>query len=76
MFDAIAFQKGGVKQASAHSVVVRDQATQVAIVVVRRHGEFTEVLTPDHPEFVRTVRLLESASKLKMDVPTDFKLKK
>lgn len=65
----LAFSKTGVREANAHSIVVKDDSG-VAVVIVQQRGEMLELLTPTHQNFNRTLSLLESAARVQLQQPT------
>ena len=74
MLDVTAFTREGAKTSRGnHTVVVRDSVSGVAILIVRSSGSLTEIMTPDMPEFKRTVGLLSAASGISLTVPPEVK---
>ena len=59
-----------------HSVVVTDQASGVAVVIVRQTGGMTEVLVPGDAEFNSTLALLAAVSKAPIRSPSEVKVEK
>lgn len=75
MLSTLVFRPDRVSRADgSHAVVVTDQASGVAIVIVRQTGNITEVLLPDHEEFGTVLSMLSAVGRLPIRSPTEVQV--
>lgn len=74
MLELLAFQAERVRKADCHSAVIRDATTGAAVVIIRQHEDVVEVLLPDHPEFGRTLALLQAVANIKLAAPKNTEI--
>jgi hypothetical protein len=74
LLELLAFGASGVKRADCHAVVVRMRETGYPVAIVSVAGELVEVLTPDNPEFVKSLRMLESVAQVELKRPTQVRV--
>lgn len=72
--ELLAFNSSGVRRAECHTVVVRMRDSEYPVAIVSAMGEMVEVLTPDRPEFAKTLKMLESIAKIELKTPTKVKV--
>lgn len=77
MFKVLAFMPDKVQASrGSHTVVVTDQDSGIAQVIVRKSGSLTEVLTPDHPEFATVLQMLSAVTGVEVSAPSEVRVEK